>query len=61
MGRIMQLNRSKEIRSMLVENLRYWQKKLDEDKENVQAISNCRDYKRDILLIDKEIGRLKYK
>jgi len=57
----MQLNRSKEIRSMLVENLRYWQKKLDEDKENVQAILNCRDYKRDILLIDKEIGRLKYK
>jgi len=61
MGRIMQINRSKEIRSMLVENLRYWQKKLDEDKENVQAILNCRDYKRDILLIDKEIGRLKYK
>ena len=61
MGRIMQLNRSKEIRAMLVENLRYWQKKLDEDKENVQAILNCRDYKRDILLIDKEIGRLKYK
>ena len=57
----MQLNRSKEIRLMLVENLRYWQKKLDEDKENVQAILNCRDYKRDILLIDKEIGRLKYK
>ena len=61
MGRIMQLNRNKEIRSILVENLRYWQKILDEDKENVQAILNCRDYKRDILLIDKEINRLKNK
>ena len=61
MGRIMQLNRNKEIRSILVENLRYWEQKLDEDKENVEAIGNCRDYKRDILLIDKEIARLKYK
>ena len=57
----MQLNRSKEIRSMLVENLRYWQKKLDEDKENVEAILNCREYKEDIIKIDKEIARLKYK
>ena len=61
MGRIMQLNRNKEIRSILVENLKYWEQKLDEDKENVEAILNCKDYKRDILLIDKEIARLKYK
>ena len=61
MGRIMQLNRSKEIRSILVENLKYWEQKLDEDKENVEAILSCKDYKRDILLIDKEIARLKYK
>ena len=61
MGRIMQLNRSKEIRSMLVENLRYWQKILDEDKENVEAIGNVREYKEDIIKIDKEIARLKYK
>jgi hypothetical protein len=61
MGRIMQLNRSKEIRSMLVENLRYWQKRLDGDKENVEAILNCREYKEDIIKIDKEIARLKYK
>ena len=59
MGRVMQLNRSKEIRSMLVENLRYWEKILDEDKENVEAIISCRTYKRDILLIDKEIAQLK--
>ena len=57
----MQLNRNKEIRSILVENLRYWQNKLDEDKENVKASLNCSDYKRDIILIDKEIARLKYK
>ena len=57
----MQLNRSKEIRSMLVENLRYWQKRLDGDKENVEAILNCREYKEDIIKIDKEIARLKYK
>jgi len=57
----MQLNRNKEIRSILVENLKYWQKKLDEDKENVRASLNCSDYKRDIILIDKEIARLKYK
>jgi len=61
MGRIMQLNRSKEIRSILVENLRYWEDKLEKDKEDVEAISNCRDYKRDILLMDKEIYRLKNK
>ena len=61
MGRIMQLNRNKEIRSILVDNLRYWEQKLDEDKENVVAIGNVREYKDDIIKIDKEIARLKYK
>jgi len=61
MGRIMQLNRNKEIRSILVDNLKYWEQKLDEDKENVVAIGNVREYKDDIIKIDKEIARLKYK
>jgi len=57
----MQLNRNKQIRSILVDGLKYWEQKLDEDKENVKAIGNVREYKNDIIKIDKEIAQLKYK
>ena len=57
----MQLNRNKQIRSILVDGLKYWEQKLDEDKENVKAIGNVREYKNDIIKIDNEIAQLKYK